>query len=353
MVSSIPQPTTIPLITLPYFNHFKKFDYWYGLLPELAIQQAIWLEKYSKQLSWPSEFERNIETTVSLHHQALILAGNDRAYLALYLMRPILERTALGWTLDANNPLDISDMLERLESDNQKIRRTATQEFVEQVKPFDQEFTPIYDMVAQYFAHASNMDNVVVGDVSDKDKLFAVRAKILPLILIMDVAQRLIALFENLMIKEKIGYVKLIGGFGFDINQYVRLCSYVTCEKHTPAFGVPISTLITGNKDVRGKVGLNSVYRGGMNVVRIGKPDDKPHPKDIADFSVFAIGKGKDETVTVKLIKEGPQGEEYKLSWSKDYELDAIALSTVAAQNKNIPFFDYITSFLKLVDVRR
>lgn len=358
MVAEIPQPIPMPLIRLPYFDHFTKFDYWYGLLPELATRQAIWLEKHLKLIQWPNEFQGNVETAVSLHHQALILTGNDRPYLALYLMRPILERVALGWTIDSTNPLEISDMLNGLKSENQKLRRTTTQSFVEEVKSFDPLFQPIYDMVAQYFAHASNMDNVAVGGVSEKDKLFMVRARIMPLILIMDVAQRLIGLFESIMENQSINFDKLVGGrdpnlFQFDIGNYLRLCSYVTCEKHTPANGVPISTLVSNSKNIQGDVGLNSIYRGGMNVVRMGTPDTKPHPKDIADFCVFAIGRGKDETVKVKLIKEGPDGEEYKLSWSKDYELDAISLTTVAAQPRDIPFFDYITSFLKLVDERR
>lgn len=353
--NKIPQPITLPLINLPYFSHYRKSDYWYGALAEYSVLQAEWIIKNVKRIKWPKEIEPYIQTAVSIHHQALIMAGNDRAYLALYTLRPVLERVAIGWTIHSSSTTKTEDSLAKLKSNNQKARIRATISFIDEAKRFDSDFGNIYDMVAQYFAHASRMDSVSISGTSQKDKLFTTRAKLLPLLLLMDIGHRLVLLISSLLEDQSIPYVKLQGGrdpsqLSIDLNKFVRLCAYIICEKHSINKGLPIKMLMKNVKDVTGDVGLNSIYRGGMELVRFGSPEDKPEPSKLVGLSYFAIGRENEKTVKVKLVKESHNGEVYKMSWSKDLEIDSTCLAFIAGSSQQFPLFDYITAFLDVIE---
>lgn len=346
----------MPLRQLPLYAHLDTSQYWYGLLPEIIVIQRLWIEKHLAELEIEDELKPYLRNAISLHHTALIVAGNDKAYFSLYSLRAILERVALTWTTHSSSPLTTKDVLEKLRSNNISKRVRVTQSFIELAGKYDPVFTTLYDMVSQYFAHASKMDGVALGNTSDKDKLLQMRAKVLPLFLLLDAGQRIHVLIRTLLEDQGKEANVLDGGrkphFSYDLDRYVRICTYVACEKHSRRKGVPISTLFKNIKGIEGQVGINDIYRGGMKLIRFGNPETRPSPEEIAGFSLWAVGKGHDDKVNVKCESVEENREIYTLSWPKTLELDSTGLSMIAShgQGHEFPFFDYIDQFLKVID---
>ena len=353
---TVPQNTQMPLIQLPLFEHFNKSQYWYGLLPEMIVIQGSWIEGHVAKLNIDKDLKPYLMNAISLHQTALIVAGNDRAYFSLYSLRAILERIALAWTLHSTSSISAKDVLKTLKSDNMKSRKTATQTFVDQAGKLDPDFTILYNMISQYFAHASKMDGVVLDGAGDKDVLLKVRAKVLPLFLLLDAGQRIVLLIEALLREQGVTFESPSAGrkphLSISMDKYVRLCTYIACEKHTPKHGVPIATLLSNMKDVEGKIGLNNIYRGGMELVRFGDPSKRPEVKEIASFAWYAIGRDHDDKVKVKCVKQEKQGEVYQLSWPKSLEIDSAGIGMMASHGTgpDFPYFDYIDQFLKVIE---
>jgi len=350
----------IDLMQLPLYKFFDtepNKSYWYGLLPEAIRIQGVWIDEHFPLVIIPTEIKPYIQNMVSVYKTALLVAGNDRAYFALYSLRAVLERVAMGWTLHSTSPVSINDILKQLRSSNIATRTRATQNFMSFAEDNDVEFKILYDMVSQYFAHASKMDGVALGNTSDKDKMLQMRAKSLPLLLLFDVGQRIAVLIESLLKDQGTKYKSAVGGrvsegFSFNLDKYVRICTYVTCEKHSLKKGVQMATLFSGIREIEGKVGINTIYRGGMKLIRFGDPANRPDPKDIAPFAWYAIGKEHDDKVKVKCEEEAKQGEIYRLSWPKSLELESSGLAIIAAhsQGQEFPFFDYVDEFLKVIE---
>ncbi|WP_143751801.1 hypothetical protein [Maribacter sp. 4U21] len=351
----------LPLLELPLFAFFNKEPYkskWFGLLPEVINIQGEWIDKHQTLIKCSDDVRPFLTNMVNLYKTALVIAGNNRAYFSLYSLRAILERVSLIWTLHSTSPHGIEDLITELSSNNLNTRKGATQKFTEFANSMDSEFELFYDMISQYFAHASKLDGIIIENNSDKDKLLNMRAKALPLIFLFEAGHRIKVLFESLLTEQAIPFSPPVGGnvkegFKFDLIKFVRLCSYVTCEKHTPKKGVPISTLFKNIKEIKGTIGINSVYRGGMELVRFGKPEEIPEPKEIADFGWYGIGRNHDDKINVKCIKKDTKGEVYRLSWPKSIELDSSGIAFVAAQanGETIDFFDYMKEFIKIIEL--
>lgn len=354
-----PKNKPIDLMQLPLFKFFDtepNKSYWYGLLPEVIRIQGAWIDEHSQLITLPAEIKPYIQNMVSVYKTALLVAGNDRAYFALYSLRAVLERVAMAWTLHSTSTVSITDILAQLRSSDTGTRKLATQYFMRFAEDNDDEFKILYDMVSQYFAHASRMDGVALGNTSDKDRMLQMRAKSLPLLLLFDTGKRIAVLIESLLKDQGIPYKSAVGGrvsegFNFDLNKYVRICTYVNCEKHSLKKGVQMRTLFNV-KEIEGKVGVNTIYRGGMELIRSGDPAHRPDPKDIASFAWYAIGKGHDDKVRVKCEEEAKQGELYRLSWPKSLELESPGLAIMAShsQEQGFPFFDYVDEFLSVIE---
>ena len=56
--------------------------------------------------------------------------------------------------------------------------------------------------------------------------------------------------------------------FSYSVKQYVRVSTYVMCEKHSRKNGVEVRTLCKNVKGITGDIGINDIYRGGSH------PDD-------------------------------------------------------------------------------
>lgn len=70
----------------------------------------------------------------------------------------------------------------------------------------------------------------------------------------------------------------------------------------------------------------------------------------LAEFSLFVVGKVDKSKIKVKLEREAPKGEKYRISWPKTLEIDGTALALKASDNTDpVPFFDYVTEFVKVV----
>ncbi len=343
-----------PLIKLPLYDVLNTSPYWYGLLPEIVCIQRVWIQSHIAKLSLPANLTPYIQNAINQHHTALIVAGNDRAYFALYSLRAILERIAMAWTIHSESTVKPQDIVERLSHNDMDVRKSATQDFMELARMRDPLHKSLYDMVSQYFAHASKMDGISLGMVTKKDEMLGMRVRVMPLLLLLDVGSRLAFLIQALLEDQDIDYEPPHGGKEegkFDIELYVRGCAYVMCEKHSPKKGVRMATLFRNMAEIKGEVGITTIYRGGMEVYRYGKPEDKPNYRDISDFSWYGIGRGHDDQVKVECVEENKTGERYKLRWPKHLELDSSGVAAVAQQGvPNVAFFNYINAFLKLLE---
>ena len=161
----------VPLIQLPLFATTNISPYWYGLLPEIINIQGAWIDKEWKKITLDKELRLYLQYAISLHHTALIVAGNNRAFFGLFYLRGILERIALSWTAHSSSPRTSTDFLNDLKSTNTSTRKLATHYFMDFAEKSDPDFGALYDMVSQYFAHASAMDSVALGNTSARDKL--------------------------------------------------------------------------------------------------------------------------------------------------------------------------------------
>jgi len=180
---------------------------------------------------------------------------------------------------------------------------------------------------------------------------------VLPLLLIFDVGLCLVNVIREILKSQNITPENLTAGRNnqYTAKAYLRIAAYVMCEKHSKNKGIPLRTLYNNIKDIKGKVGITNIYRGGMEIFRYGKPDEKPNISEIAGFSLFAVGKTNAEDIHVKLIKEAEKGEQYLFSWPKWLEIDATAITAItaiAAQNNDglFPLFDYVAEFIYEVE---
>lgn len=316
--------------------------------------QGNWIQDNAKKLTLTPEFNTYLSNAISLHHTALIVTGNDRAYFSLYSMRAIIERVALVWTAHPSSTVNSADVIKKLGGNDMAKRRQATQSFVEQAESFDPVFGPFYNMISQYFAHASKMDIVSLEGNEQKDIMLRRRVKVLPLLILLDLGDRFVRLICELLQQQGHSVTVPAGGRNHQvsIDQYVRLCCYVACEKHSPKKGVPIGTLLKNMADIEGEIGLNHIYRGGMELVRFGDPKKKPPPQEIAEFAWYGIGRDHDDEVKVKCEKEEKNGEVYRLSWPKHLEIDSSGIGMLASYSSapNFEFFDYLGEFLNVLE---
>lgn len=349
-----PEIKQIPLIKLPLYDFLNPSPYWYGLLPEIVCIQGEWIQKHITKLNLPANLAPYVKNAINQHHTALIVAGNNRAYFALYSLRSILERIAMAWTIHSESTVDAEGIIERLSHNDMDVRKRATQDFMDLAQKSDPLHKYLYDMVSQYFAHASKMDGISLAIENEKDKMLRMRVLVLPLLLLLDVGSRLVFLIKSLLKDQGVDCEPPYGGKEegkFDIDLYVRGCAYVMCEKHSPKNGVRMATLFRNIQEIKGNVGITTIYRGGMELLRYGNPEDKPDPGEIADYCWYGIGKDHDDMVKVKCVEESLTGERYKLSWPKHLELDSSGLAAIAQHGGgNVQFFDYISAFLKVLE---
>lgn len=347
----------IPLAKLPLYNYLEKKESWDCLLPEILAIQAKWIKEHKDKITVDENMRNYLNNAVALLYDAIVVAGNDRAYFALYSLRSILERVAMIWTCHTTSPVAPTDILTKLSSSEEKVRKDATISFVELARSGDDRFGALYDMTSQYFAHSSKMDSVVLEQKNEKDALLRQRAKALPLLLIFETGQRIVNLLQALGLDQKVEMSVLDGGrktyFSYDLDKYVCVSAHIMCEMHTLKNGLALSTLYKNDAEVKGSVGIRDIYRGGMTLERIGSPEEKPNREAIAGYAIFAIGKGFESVTKAKLIEEDERGERYTLSWPKHIEVDSTVPCFIANNERKEKFeydwFDYVDKFIEVI----
>ena len=107
--------------------------------------------------------------------------------------------------------------------------------------------------------------------------------------------------------------------------------------------------------DIKGEIGIKDVYRGGMDIHRYGKAEDRLTPDRIVQLAIFAVGQDADTTeVKVKLVEEAANGEKYEISWSKSYEMTYVMVGIFAARIQTpYPLFDYLSDFVNLIKTQK
>ena len=143
--------------------------------------------------------------------------------------------------------------------------------------------------------------------------------------------------------------------YEFATHRFMRVASYVMCEKHSVKNAVTFGVLYNGVAGIPGQVGITDIYRGGMDLYRYRadgeEPAQVPNHGQIAEFALFAVGYRDKDAVKVKLERKAPKGEKFRVSWDKTFEIDGSCLAQHASQtiSDSYPFFDYVSAFVKAI----
>ena len=345
----------VPLKKLPLFEQIDKSDLWYGLIPEFLDIQMNWIRENFGRLKKNSSLEPYFQNAIALLENSIVVAGNGHQYFAVHALRAILERVALFHASCSNSGIDTINIIANLKKNDLKIRKRASQDIMDFAKASDADFQILYDMLSRYYGHISHLDTVKINNTQAQNRLLVVRSQILPILLIFDVGQCFVRAISALLVDQGKPSPDVVAGRNnqISVETYMRVAAHVMCEKHSKGKAISLSTLYSGIKDVHGQVGITDIYRGGMDVYRYGDPKERPQIKEIAGFSLFAIGKADPNDVKVKLVKKDTKGEKYQLSWPKHFEVDATTIAGIASQKKNqvYPLFDYVSDFIKAVNL--
>ena len=122
------------------------------------------------------------------------------------------------------------------------------------------------------------------------------------------------------------------------------------CEKHSRKKAVKLGMLFNSVDGIDGEVGITDVYRGGMEIFRYGLDTKMPDHAKIAEFAIFVIGKKADQDlVKVKLLDAQANQQHYQVGWPKEWELTFASVGMLARSPNEVPLFDYVSEFLKLL----
>lgn len=350
------QNATVPIKSLPLFKHIDKADQWYGLLPEITDIIYKWIIEQQQKLSLPLNYRPYYDYTLHLWKTSVIVAGNGEQYFAAQSLPSIIERIGLLWTSLPNSHINPKSILNKFESNDQKIRVSATKAILDFAEKQDSEFKLLYLMLSRYFGHISNLDLIRINQEIPKDKLLATRLQVIPILLIIDTGICFVRCISSILNSQGKTVPELTGGrkglFSFSIKKYLRLSQYIMCDKHTRTFAIKFGVLFKGVKDISGEIGITDIYRGGMELFRYGNHTKKPTIKQISGFAIFALGRHFDDQIKVNIISQTDKGEHYQFSWPKWLEIDATVVSQIAAQKRKDDFlmFDYVEQFINVVD---
>lgn len=349
----------IPIKQLPFFAEIDKCDEWYGLLPTLINQQYRWIVAYKDKINIPDEVISYLGYAIKLFEQSIIVTANtspynNYAYFAVHPLRAALERIALVYSCRDVSGINPVGILDRLNNDSRKTRTSATEEIMDFANENLPGFRVMYDdMLSRYFGHISNLDKFRVDERLEKDTLFSSRTRVLPLVIIVEVGNIIVSAMSELL--EEQGHkheepqVGVKGELLCSVKKYIRLASLVLSEKHSRNKPLSIRIKMYNLKDIRGDIVVNELYRGGMEIVRIGEQKDKPSPQKLAELKIFAIGRTNADNVTVKTLSESDTGEKYELSWPKHIEVDSFFIGIMAShlQQEVDELGDFLSDYIK------
>lgn len=339
---------------LPLFKRLGESDHWPSYLGQMIDAEYIWVRVQQQVLHLPAYIQPYFNTVLNLWETAAVVAGNGAQHFAAYSLRAILERVALLWAIHPGVDLDPQTLVANFESDNHKTRTIASNAVFDAAGNKDKVLLELYGILSRYFGHISHLDRVPISFDDPKDKLLATRAQTIPLLLLFDVGHCVTNLVGELLTVQGVTPPPIVSGRSKKVNphKFIRLAAYVMCERHTIKQGMNFGMLYKGIKNIVGDIGITDIYRGGMDVYRYGSASDvKPTHEALAEFAIFAIGYTEIDKIKVKLEKEAPKGEKYRISWPKTYEIDGSTLALKASDNTEAyPFFDYMSAFIKVIE---
>lgn len=349
----------MPLIhQLPLFaEDLAKNDSWPSYIGQMLDAEFSWVAKNKASLNLPADLEPYFVRAIRLWEMAAVVSANRAQLFAAYSLRAILERVALLWAAHPSVPLDIAKLVADFESDNYKTRKAASEEIFDAASEQDKMLKELYDILSRYYGHISHLDRVPVKFDDPKDRLLAVRSVTIPLFLLFDVGHCVLNLVSELLTAQGKTPPPVVSGRNQKVNPYrfMRVASYVMCEKHSVKKAFKFGVLYNGIAGISGQVGITNIYRGGMDVYRYRAdgedPAHVPSHGQMAEFAVFAVGYQNKDAIKVKLEEAYPKGEKFRVTWDKTFEIDGSCLAQHASQRISdpYPFFDYVSAFTKAI----
>lgn len=338
-----------------FFQKISKSELWFGLLPELLNIEHAWLDKNSALLHSSLEEKQQpfLFTAITLWNQALTATSEGKAYFAAHTLRSILERVAFLWATSKEIGLNPEEIISAYEGNDRKVRRQITDKVIDAACSKDSDINILYnEMLSRYFSHLSHLDVITISETKrNKDKL-KTGAQLLPMLLLFDVGNCLIKVIEHLLDENRVSVKPFTGGrtgHEFKAVDYIRVASYVMCEKHSRKKAISLSLLLKNISGFKGEFGITDIYRGGMDLKRFGLPSDAPSPDTLKSFSKFAIGNANEKRIVVDLKKQEENGEEYEIRWPKEWDISSSTIALMARNPKQeYAIFDYVTEFVRL-----
>jgi hypothetical protein len=338
-----------------FFQEMSKSKLWFCLLPELLNIERAWLDKNSTLLHSSLEEKQQpfLFTAITLWNQALTATSEGQGYFAAHTLRSILERVAFLWATSKEIGFNPEEIISAYEGNDRKVRRQTTDKVIDAACSKDSDISILYnEMLSRYFSHLSHLDVITISETKkNKDKLKA-GTQILPMLLLFDVGNCLIKVIEHLLYENSVSVKPFTGGqtgHEFKAVDYIRIASYVMCEKHSRKNAIPLSLLLKSIPGFKGEFGITDIYRGGMDLKRFGLPSDAPNPDTLKGLSKFAIGNADEKRIVVDLKKQHKGGEEYEVRWPKEWDISSTPIALIARNPKQeYAMFDYITEFVRL-----
>jgi len=341
---------------LPVFKKCIKNKEWYGLIPNLLTAQINWINKYSKLVVLDDELKVYLNNALSIWNSSIVISGNGHSFFSIYSLRPIMERLARIWTV-LDPKIDTISIITAFESENLKTRTKATQIIMDYANSKDKDFKALYDLLSRYFGHLGKLDNLIINKKSKKFDFLNKRVQTIPYLLILEIGLRIFECIKQNLDTNTIQYKPLTSGnikTPYSIENYIRICSYIICEKHSRKKSLNLGLLIKNVVELNNSnIGITDVYRGGMTLFRFGDNASKVETKKMQIASIFVLGPLSEKTrVNVKLIESTDAGEHYELNWDKTLELSSSAIFILAASKTNktpTEFFDYVGELVDLI----
>jgi hypothetical protein len=339
------------------FPDLRKSENWYGLLPQMLDIEQKWLLEHGGALLQllPASKKAYLGAAITLWDQALYVSADGMGHFAAHVLRSILERVAFLWATSKDVGLDSAGVINAYESHDRKRRKLTTDNIIETARSKDSDIGTLYDeMLSRYYSHLSHLDGVSVDWGNKYSKKLVLGAQLLPLLLLFDVGYCLIRVVRHLLSEHGTTVKEPTAGKAaneYSVRDYVRVATYLMCERHSRRSPVSLALLIQGVKGIQGDIGLTDIYRGGMEVCRYGAPPSKPELTQIAEMAIFAVGRHDVKRVVAECKEVTHQGERYELRWPKEWDVSYVAVTMMAGgARQDFPLFDYVTAFVGWID---
>ncbi len=322
----------------------------------MLTAQIRWINKHGKLAVLDDELKIYLNNGLAIWNSSIVISGNGHSFFSIYSLRPIMERLALIWTV-LDSDIDTHSIITAFESESLKERTRATQTIMDYAESRDKDFKILYDILSRYFGHLGKLDNLIISKNSKKFHFLNKRAQAIPYMLILEIGLRIVECIKQNLNAHSITHEPLTSGSienPYNVENYIRICSYIICEKHSRNKGLNLGLLIENVSDFNNStIGITDVYRGGMTVFRFGDEASKVETKKMQGAAALVLGKLSEKIkINVKLIESTKKGEHYELNWDKTLELSSSAIFILASSKTDktpTELYDYVGELAELI----